>query len=122
MGANEELGLPRQDKMDRYIVAFDIDGTLRDNTVAERVVINEDIRTLLVILSKFKNIKILVWSGGGITYAHQIVQSMGLEKYVWAIAGKAEYEEYQKNHKIIAIDDIQDTALGNIANLIVREK
>lgn len=110
-------------KMQKVIVAFDIDGTLRNNEKsyehqdAGNVIINEEIRTLLVILRKFKNTKIIVWSGGGELYARQVIARMGLQNYV---------DDYDSKHEAtyqpdIAIDDIQECALGKI-NLIVRQK
>lgn len=110
------MGLPFG-KMKKITIAFDIDGTLRNNT-QERVVANEDIRSLLVILSKFKNVKIVVWSGSGELYARQIAKEIGIDRYVDAYASKQQHAEVQAD---IAIDDIQDTAIGKI-NLIVREK
>lgn len=126
--------------MKKYLIAFDVDGTLRNNLkpnggLEDRVVANEDIRTLLIILSKFKNTKIMVWSGGGELYARQICNELGLAKYVDAYADK-EYvackvckEPSECHHHVfgttikpdIAIDDIQSCELGLI-NLIVREK
>lgn len=122
--ANETLGLPR-DRMQQYYVAFDIDGTLRDNTVPQDgpPVANEDIRTLLIILRRsFKNVRIIVWSGSGELYARQVGAAFGLDKYVAHYMDKREYVEHWASKSIVAVDDIQDTALGNVANLIVRMK
>ena len=49
--------------MKKITIAFDVDGTLRDNTAGDRPIANERIRTLLVSLASFKNTKIIVWSG-----------------------------------------------------------
>lgn len=123
--------------MRKLLIAFDIDGTLRDNTEdqTKAPVANEDVRTLLVILSKFKNTKIMVWSGGGELYARQVTAALGLTKYVDSYADK-EYtacteciEPSECHHHVfntsikpdIAIDDIQACELG-ILNLIVRQK
>lgn len=124
IGANQKLGLPRN-AMQKYYFAFDIDGTLRDNTVDQSgpPVANEDIRTLLIILRRsFKNIKIIIWSGSGELYARQVGASFGLDKYVSHYFDKQMYKEFELNHNVIAVDDIQDTALGDVANLIVRMK
>lgn len=124
MGANEDLSLPF-DKMKTFYLAFDIDGTLRDNTVDQTIapVANEDIRTLLIIFKRsFKNVRIIVWSGSGELYARQVGASFGLNKYVSHYMDKRAYVEFELNHDVIAVDDIQDTALGNVANLIVRMK
>lgn len=122
--ANQKLGLPRS-KMHQYYFAFDIDGTLRSNTVDQTIapVPNEDIRLLLVLLKRaFKNIRIVVWSGSGELYAHQVGASFGLDKYVSHYMAKEAYKDFCARHNVIAIDDIQDTAIGNIANLIVNQK
>lgn len=122
MGANEALGLPR-DRMKKITIAFDVDGTLRCNCTDTCMDINERTYDLLVLLDRLKNTKIYVWSGGGPVYAESFFDSKMSKQYL-------------RGHKVkrpqflgkiggfrpdIAIDDIQDTALGTI-NLIVREK
>jgi len=125
--------------MKKITIAFDVDGTLRDNKFdstseitpfpTDKPIANEEIRTLLIILSKFKNIRILVWSGGGELYARQICGQFGLTKYVDAYAGKIITEEdrmgVRQSHPNlavdIAIDDIQDCVLGGL-NLICKQK
>lgn len=114
---NKNLGLPFE-KMKTIIICFDVDGTLITNTGATPDISNVRIVELLKILSSFKNVKIVVWSGGGKQYAERWVRMLGIEDYVWKIASKTEHEQIKPD---IAIDDIQDTALGKI-NLIVREK
>lgn len=114
MGKNEELGF-RTGKMRKIVIAFDVDGTLISNDI-DNIIINERIRTLLITLASFKNTYIVVWSGGGELYAKQMVANLGIKKYVNKIIAKD-----NDLNPDIAIDDIQDTALGKI-NLIVREK
>lgn len=74
--------------MKTITVAFDIDGTLRANTIEDKVVANERIRTLLIALASMKNTKIVVWSGGGELYAQQMVDALCIRKYVDVVAGK----------------------------------
>jgi len=125
--------------MKNITVAFDIDGTLRNNSKdnslhpmadsGQTPIANEEIRSLLIILSKFKNVKILVWSGGGELYARQVSTVLGISKYVDEYASKLITREdgmgvREKHPNIkpdIAIDDIQDCILGDI-NLIVKQK
>lgn len=120
MSKNEELGLPFG-KMRKIVIAFDIDGTLRNNTEdspSGGAVANESIRQLLIVLSGMKNTKIVAWSGSGELYVRQMCSQLSIEKYIDQYASKTEHETIKPD---IAIDDIQDTAIGKI-NLIVREK
>lgn len=124
--------LPRADdgKMQRLVFAFDIDGTLIQNGSPDRQhgVVNEgdvpivhQINTLQV-LSTYKNIRIVVWSGGGKQYAEMWGKRLGLDKYVWRYASKMEHADIKAQCDfLIAIDDIQSTRIGD-ANAIVREK
>jgi phosphoserine phosphatase len=117
----------------KITIAFDVDGTLVSN--AERkpgepvILANERIRTLLVTLASFKNVKIVVWSGSGELWARQVVNEIGITKYVDEIKAKNVIGRDENDHPIIeaditpdiAIDDIQECELG-LLNLIVREK
>ncbi len=115
ISANKKLGLPR-DVMKKVRIAFDVDGTLRCNCTETCTDPNVRILDLLRILDRFKNTEIFVWSGGGAQYAYGFVRQYDLpvkESHCLSKIGAAPMD--------IAIDDIQDTALGKI-NLIVREK
>ncbi|MHC9291381.1 hypothetical protein ACRCUN_02890 [Mycobacterium sp. LTG2003] len=110
-------------------IAFDIDGTLRDNTVTDAYVANERIRTLLITLAGMKNTRIMVWSGGGEGYARRAADAMGIVKYVDVYADKG-YGGYDAEGRPIfhtdllpdiAFDDIEECELGTL-NLIVDEK
>lgn len=114
-GINKKLGLPR-DKMKRIDIAFDVDGTLRCNCTDTCEDPNERIVELFKILTNFKNVRLWVWSGGGAAYAWRFAQKFGLGVSMARCLSK--FEGFQPD---VAIDDIQDTALGSI-NLIVREK
>lgn len=111
--------------MRKVTIAFDVDGTLIDSEGTP----NWRITELLRILSRFKNVEIVVWSGGGKSYAESIVRMLSLEKYVKRCAsknhvGKSEDGKHLFDPELtpdIAIDDIQDCELG-VFNLIVREK
>lgn len=126
MGINKDLSLPTR-KMNKITIAFDVDGTLITNIANHKVhryigkvygadQPNENIVNLLKILSKFKNVKIVVWSGGGKDYAQMWGTRLMLHSFVWKYAGKLDGLKPD-----IAIDDVQDCDLGKI-NLIVREK
>lgn len=111
--------------MKKTIIAFDVDGTLI-NSEGEP---NWRITELLRILSRFKNVEIVVWSGGGKSYAESIVRMLHLEKYVKRCADKRHLGKNAEGKHVfdpelkpdIAIDDIQACELG-LVNLIVREK
>ena len=116
--------------MQNVIIAFDIDGTLIQAGSPDRKhgVVNEgdlpivhQINTLQV-LAHSKNVRIVVWSGGGRDYAAMWGRRLGLDQYVWKYASKMEHEQIKAQCDfLIAIDDIQSTRLGDV-NLIVREK
>ena len=126
------MDLPRADdgKMQKVIIAFDVDGTLIQAGSPDRKhgVVNEgdlpivhQINTLQV-LAHSKNVRIVVWSGGGRDYAAMWGRRLGLDQYVWKYASKMEHEQIKAQCDfLIAIDDIQSTRLGDV-NLIVREK
>jgi hypothetical protein len=115
VGANEKLGLPR-DRMKIVRIAFDVDGTLRCNCTDTCLDPNQRIVDMFQTLSQFKNTKMYVWSGGGAKYARSFADRYGLRVSEFNCISKIGAPEMD-----IAIDDIQDTAIGNI-NLIVREK
>lgn len=126
------MDLPRASdgKMQKVIIAFDIDGTLINNVGADRVhgvpnngdvPVVHQINTLMV-LSTYKNVKIVMWSGGGKQYAETWGNRLGLDKYVWRYASKLEHPQIKAMCDVlIVIDDIQATRIGD-ANLIVKEK
>ena len=103
--------------MKKVRIAFDVDGTLRCNHSDTCRDPNEDIVTLFKILAKFKNIELYVWSGGGARYAWAFAQKFELPVKESHCLSKFGYD-FKPD---IAIDDIQETALG-VLNLIVREK
>lgn len=117
--------------MKKFLIAFDVDGTLvnSEKTKDGVIVANEDIRSMLITMSRFKNVRIVVWSGSGEIWANQVVNGLGLKKYVWKVMAKNIEGRDENDHPIItadirphiAIDDIQSCTLG-IMNLIVREK
>lgn len=118
--------------MKTLTIAFDVDGTLIRNGEEHRdrqPVANERIRSLLIALSSFKNVNIVVWSGGGELYARQAGAAIGIHPYVDAYMDKnyagvndqGKHVFYPDLTPDIAIDDIQDCELGKL-NLIVREK
>lgn len=118
MSGNGKLGLPRT-AMRKVVIAVDIDGTLRCNCSDICRDTNDDVVELCRLLKKMKNTKLVAWSGGGRDYAQSFVNS---DKRLQAIFGQKCYGKIGAPFKPdIAIDDIQDTALG-VINLIVREK
>lgn len=121
MGINKDLGLPFGDGMEKVAIAFDVDGTLIDEN--EKLITSTAILLLAFLGQEWKNVDIIIWSGGGKDYARTMVQRhipqagariSFFSKLEWKVL-KPKYA------KIIAIDDVQDTRLGDI-NLIVRNK
>lgn len=117
---NAELGLPFGERMDKVAVCFDVDGTL---IVDHEIMF--DTRTMLswFVAQKWKNVDIIVWSGGGADYARSTIRTIlpSIENKV-KFYSKLQHKELRvKYDKLIAIDDIQDTRIGDI-NLIVRNK
>lgn len=115
LSTNEKLGLPR-DTMKTIKIAFDVDGTLRCNCTDTCQDPNPNIVSLFNILQNFKNTDMYVWSGGGAEYAKRFADRYELGVKQSHCIGKIGAPQMD-----IAIDDIQDTAMGKI-NLIVREK
>lgn len=116
--------------MKTVVIAFDCDGTLVTTFSAKsgKIVANERIRSLLVGLAHSKNVKIVVWSGGGELWARQVGASIGIDKYVDLYADKHHLGIEDGVHKFdpdfvpdICFDDIQACELG-LHNIIVREK
>lgn len=117
--------------MKTVTIAFDCDGTLIQDGAMEdhEIVANERIRSMLIGLAHSKNVKIIVWSGGGELWARQVGAALGIDRYVWKYAAKNMIGRDADGHPMfapdmvpdIAIDDIQDCVLG-VLNVIVREK
>lgn len=136
MGINKDLGLPFGERMEKFVVAYDVDGTLIRH--ANRNIIqkhgesgkpypydaaNLDVVEHLILTSRiFKNVQVVVWSGGGKDYAQLWVERLLLTEFVWKVMGKLEYKQLLETRRVIAIDDVQDTRLGDRANLIVRNR
>jgi phosphoserine phosphatase len=113
--------------MKKVTICFDVDGTLITNKKPPYVA-NERVRTLLISLAHSKNVRIVVWSGGGQLHAEQAVAKLGLSEYVWKCMDKNHLGKIDGEHVFdpgfkpdIAFDDIQSCELGGI-NIIVREK
>ena len=112
---NKEMGLPFGE-MRKIKIAFDVDGTLRCNCNEVCTDPNRNIVSLFNILATFKNTELYVWSGGAFEYARSFAERFKLpikESHCISKIGAPQMD--------MAIDDIQDTAIGKI-NLIVREK
>lgn len=119
-GMNQALGLPFGEGMEKVAVCFDVDGTLIDGD--ENHVVTMSLLDMF-IRQRFKNVDIIVWSGGGADYARTIMQRWYPKQFEQVkYYSKLQYKEVQaRYHKIVAFDDIQDTRLGDV-NLIVRNK
>ncbi len=96
--------------MRKVTVAFDVDGTL----LGKSDLAEEDIRTLLRILSRFRNVHVVVWSGSGKEYAEMRGRQLHIDHWV---------DQYCTKGAVpadICIDDVETTNLG-LVNLICPE-
>lgn len=119
MGINKDLKLPFDKKMDKVAICFDVDGTLIDGDATYTL-----ISTMISVFAAqmWKNVDVIVWSGGGANYARTITERVVPDPSGVKYYSKLDHIELRKRYdKIIAIDDIQDTRLGDI-NLIVRNR
>lgn len=101
---------------------FDVDGTIISNTNGlGKEKLNLDVVSMMTLLSRTKNCRVCVWSGGGKEYAEQIITKYGLNDIVNRVHGKHEYDETIYGHVDIAFDDQHEFSLAD-KNIIVREK
>lgn len=105
--------------MNKVVIAFDIDGTLRCNCTPTCQDVNQRILTLLSILRTFKNVNIMIWSGGGAEYARSFMRPFAIHHVCFA--SKIDPTTWQWGKPDIAIDDQQEFNMA-IINLIVKEK
>jgi phosphoserine phosphatase len=112
--------------MKQITIAFDIDGTLLNNEgippatpphLRPKTSVNLEAVMLLQILSRMKNTRIVVWSGGGLEYAENFVRLYGLERYVDKCYAKEACEEPID----ICFDDVHACELAD-KNIIVKFK
>lgn len=118
-GVNEKLGLPFGDGMDKVAFAFDVDGTLIDENWP---LANTQAILRAMLIQKWKNVDIIVWSGGGADYAETQFRRWFPDLIGAKFHSKLEHKMIRERYKyIVAVDDIQDTRLGDV-NMIVRNK
>lgn len=111
--------------MKKTVIAFDVDGTLRNNTyeypksdMTHSIVWNHRVCKLATTLARFKNVTCIIWSGGGKDYAERVMHEFN------AHFGKTFKSAHSKAEEVkpdIAIDDMHACKLG-LVNLIIREK
>lgn len=118
--------------MKKIKIAFDVDGTLRNNTLSETTIgANPRVIDTLIWLAQCKNTEIHIWSNRGEDYCKLIREKFGLQKYVKEknchrkTSQKEELEMHSKGQvpfiPAIAFDD-QQSFDGGLNNIIVREK
>ena len=110
--------------MKDIIIAFDVDGTIYGSPFAhkgEPVLNVKTVQLMQLLKEHVRNIKIYVWSGGGKSYAEQIVIKFGLERWVDACFSKQDYDEGIYGKVDIAFDDEYAFSMG-LVNLIVKCK
>ena len=107
---------------------FDVDGTL---IVGIEVYGSTYDLFQSVLLQKWKNVDVYVWSGRGEEYAKTVTQQMinrgrlligDDQRKKLKYASKSDHKSIHKKYSsVVVVDDIQDTALGDV-NMIVRNK
>lgn len=107
--------------MNKIVVAFDIDGTLRCNCTDTCQDVNQRIVEGLYFFKHMKNVRIMIWSGGGVDYVRQFMYRHNIGEQGICIASKLDQSTWKWGRPDIAIDDMQSCNLGML-NLIVREK
>lgn len=115
--------------MKKITIAFDCDGTLIQSDDTSILRWNKEVVDLLILLSKFKNTKIVVWSWRWKDWAKETVEYLDIRKYVDRIESKNHiWKDAEWKHQFapdfvpdIAIDDIQECDLW-VLNLIVKQK
>lgn len=101
------------------LIAVDVDGTLRCNCTATCMDANQDIVNLTNILARMKNVRVMIWSGGGKDYAESFMNRFGIQRCF--AASKLDPDTWVCGKPQIAIDDQQSFAMADL-NLIVRMK
>lgn len=135
MSENKEFSLP-VGKMEKVVIAFDVDGTLRKNSEERHrteIEPNPEVVTAFKWIARCKNVELHIWSNRGEEYCRQIRKEFGLEKFV---KERNCHLKLWRNQQIdaegvpfgtqpfvpdICFDD-QQRFDGGIFNLIVREK
>lgn len=106
-------------------IAFDVDDTLmryerdKDNPSYGMPVPDHD---LIAVLRWFYNNgdTVYIWSGGGVDYAQQIANKLGLGGMVTIIPKTTLYDDSNPNKIDIAFDD-SETKLGKVDVLVKRD-
>lgn len=91
------------------VVAFDVDGTLIDDMDQPRWEVIDLLRAFHAL-----GWRVIVWSGGGDTYAKHWVYRLGLGEFVTYSVAKD-----KKEGVTLAVDDTEGADLGIVATIIV---
>lgn len=118
MRRTHESGSSRSEMKKKVLIALDVDGTLRCNCTPVCKDPNEDIIRLAKILAGFKNVRLMVWSGGGKDYAQKFIDLYSLPAFA---ASKIDPTTWVSGKPQIAIDDEETFNLADV-NLIIKEK
>jgi hypothetical protein len=108
--------------MNKVIVAFDIDGTLRCNCTDTCRDVNMGTLETAVAMNRLKNTTLIAWSGGGKQYTQSFIDSNVTLRELFGerCYSKIAYIQ-QFGAPDMAFDDEHAFALAKI-NLIVRNK
>lgn len=100
----------------KILVAFDVDGTLRCDCSPSCVEPHRDIINLARILARMKNIRLMVWSGGGKDYATNAIARYDIRGAF--PASKIDKTTWVCGVPDIAFDDIETFNMAAV-NIIV---
>jgi hypothetical protein len=75
--------------MGKVTIAIDVDDTLRQHQNHKgKPLADEDIRTLIRILHGMRNVRLVLWSGGGQAYAERVGRELHADQWIDGYASK----------------------------------
>lgn len=105
--------------MNKLLIAFDVDGTLRCNCETTCRNANAPMAEIARWLKQYtKNCTLIAWSGGGKPYVESVVRDMGLDD---VFPPKRCFGKLDPVKPDIAFDDMHEFILGD-KNIIVKMK
>jgi phosphoserine phosphatase len=98
--------------MKNITIAIDVDGTL----INENGINYEMISMIRFLYTSMRNVRVIIWSGGGKEYAETIARRCGIDDCVHGCYSKIGFSEKVD----IAFDDVRDFRLAD-NNIILKQ-